>query len=198
MSNFTVVFDACVLVPMHLRSLLMWMASSELFRAKWSADIHDEWTRNVVKIRKKKGASDGELAALATDIQATRKDMDQAVRDALVTGYEELAKTLTETSEEDRHVVAAAIVGSAELIVTYNLKDFPKAELSKFNLEAIHPDDFLSDQADLDPDKCLALVKKDRTHFKKPPISVDDYIAILKKLDLGKFATFLEANKAKI
>ena len=198
MSNFTVVFDACVLVPMHLRNLLMWMASSELFRAKWSADIHDEWIRNVVKIRKNKGATAKELSELETRIEETRKDMDLAVRDALVTGYEEIAKTLTKTSKEDRHVVAAAIVGGAELIVTYKLKDFSKSELSKYNLEAIHPDDFLWDQADLDPEKCLFLIKQSRMHLKKPTISVEEYLAILTKLDLKKFVSFLKDNTSKI
>ena len=46
------------------------------------------------------------------------------------------------------HVLAAAIHSSADAIVTFNLKDFPKQELGKYNIEAIHPDDFIFYQFD--------------------------------------------------
>lgn len=45
-SHFTVVYDACVLYPAPLRDLLMHLALSDLYRARWSDLIHDEWTRN--------------------------------------------------------------------------------------------------------------------------------------------------------
>jgi hypothetical protein len=50
-SPFTVVYDACVLYPAPLRDFLMWLALSGAFRARWSARIHDEWKRNVLKNR---------------------------------------------------------------------------------------------------------------------------------------------------
>ena len=48
-SNFTAVFDACVLYPAPLRSFLMYLALTDMFRAKWTAEIHEEWMRNVEK-----------------------------------------------------------------------------------------------------------------------------------------------------
>ncbi|WP_345685903.1 hypothetical protein [Novipirellula caenicola] len=51
MSHFTVVYDACVLFPAPLRDLLMQLALTGLFRARWSSMIHDEWTRSVLKVR---------------------------------------------------------------------------------------------------------------------------------------------------
>lgn len=51
MSSFTAVYDACVLYPAPLRDLLMHLALSDLFRAKWTNEIHDEWIRNVLKDR---------------------------------------------------------------------------------------------------------------------------------------------------
>ena len=50
-SHFTVVYDACVLYPAPLRDLLMHLALSDLYRARWSDMIHDEWTRNVLASR---------------------------------------------------------------------------------------------------------------------------------------------------
>ncbi len=49
MSRFTVVYDACVLYPAPLRSFLMYLAMTDLYRARWTNDIHEEWMRNVVK-----------------------------------------------------------------------------------------------------------------------------------------------------
>jgi hypothetical protein len=51
MANFTVIYDACVLYPAPLRDLLMWLAVTDLFKARWTDDIHDEWIRNVLKNR---------------------------------------------------------------------------------------------------------------------------------------------------
>lgn len=49
MANFTVIYDACVLYPAALRDLLMWLAVTDLFKARWTDDIHDEWIKNVLK-----------------------------------------------------------------------------------------------------------------------------------------------------
>lgn len=51
MSNFTVVYDACVLYPASLRDILMRVASTDLFRARWTEAIHEEWTRNLLENR---------------------------------------------------------------------------------------------------------------------------------------------------
>ena len=61
--------------------------------------------------------------------------MNEAVRDCLVTGYEDLIDSLTLPDPDDRHVLAAAIRAGASVIVTYNLKDFPAATLAQFDIE---------------------------------------------------------------
>ncbi len=50
-SNFTVVYDACVLYPAPLRDLLMRLALTDLYRARWTDMIHAEWTRDILKQR---------------------------------------------------------------------------------------------------------------------------------------------------
>ena len=81
MSYFTALFDACVLYPAPLRDLLMHLALTDLFRAKWTDAIHDEWMRSVLESR----------PDLSRErLQRTRDLMDAHVRDCLVAGYEEL------------------------------------------------------------------------------------------------------------
>ena len=82
---FTALFDACVLYPAPLRDLLLNLACTGLFRARWSAQIHDEWIRNLSKARPE----------LADKLQRTRDAMDRAVPDCLVTDYEGLIDCVT-------------------------------------------------------------------------------------------------------
>jgi PIN domain len=73
-----------------------------------------------------------------------------AVRDCLVTGYEPLIGGLVLPDPDDRHVLAAAIRARAQVIVTNNLKDFPADRLAQWDIEPKSPDEFISDQIDLD------------------------------------------------
>ena len=117
----------------------MRLALTDLYRAKWTDRIHDEWTSNL--LAKRKDLTEQRLAR-------TRALMNQNVRESLVAGYEHLIASVVLPDPDDRHVVAAAIHSGAEAIITFNMKDFPKAALDKFNIEAIHPDDFIVDLLD--------------------------------------------------
>lgn len=77
-SNFTVVYDACVLYPNTLRDLLMELALRDLYRAKWTEDIHQEWMGNLSK---NKNIPLQKLARV-------RDLMNENVRDCLVTDYQ--------------------------------------------------------------------------------------------------------------
>lgn len=113
-SHFTVVYDACVLYPAPLRDLLMHLALSDMYRARWSDMIHDEWTRHVLANR----------PDLTPDqLKRTRQLMNAHVRDSLVTGFEYLIPSINLPDPDDRHVVAAALHSGASLVVTFNLKD---------------------------------------------------------------------------
>lgn len=112
MSNFTVLYDVCVLYPAPLRDLLMHIAVTDLYRAKWTDAIHDEWTRNVLKDRPD---------LKPEQLQRTRDLMNALARDCLVTGYERLIDAVTLPDPDDRHVLAAAIRAGADIIVTFNL-----------------------------------------------------------------------------
>ena len=114
----------------------------------------------------------------------TRDLMNTAVPDALVTGYQEIIPTLTLPDPNDRHVLAAAIVGRTDVIVTSNLKDFPA--------EVLQPDEFLMHQRDLNHDRFLECVKRIRARLVNPPLTPDEYIASLRRCQLVLMADALE------
>jgi excisionase family DNA binding protein len=68
------------------------------------------------------------------------------------------------------YLVAAAIREGAQAIVTSNLGDFPSDALVAFDLEAVHPDDFLPDQLDLSPVVVQDVVREQSEHSKAPPL----------------------------
>ncbi|WP_417529041.1 PIN domain-containing protein [Marinomonas shanghaiensis] len=182
-NTYPVILDACVLYPAPLRSYLMYLASTGLFRARWSEQIHDEWIRNVLKNR-----PDMDINTL----QRTRKLMDANVPDALVSGHESLINSLTLPDAGDRHVLAAAIQGHTEGIITFNLKDFPIEQLEPFGISAIHPDEFLSDMFELDAASCLLAAQRHRSALKNPTLTPDEYLNCLLKQRLPAFVSVLK------
>jgi hypothetical protein len=117
--------------------------------------------------------------------------MNAAVPDSLVTNYRKLIPSIVLPDENDRHVVAAAIRAKANAIVTYNLKDFPAEELEKYDLEAIHPDDFINYQIDLDTAKVIMAAKNCCGRLKKPPRTGAEYLEALERVALLKTASAL-------
>lgn len=166
----TVVYDACVLYPAPLRDRLMHLALTDLFRAKWSATIHDEWIRNVL-------ANRPDLSR--EQLERTRRLMDTHVRDALIEGYEALIDTLALPDPDDRHVLAAAIVSHADLIITFNHRDFPPATLQPYGILIQHPDRFIVHLMTMEVDDVCAALRRHRQSLKNPPKSVDEYLTIL-------------------
>ncbi|MBA6099132.1 PIN domain-containing protein [Pseudomonas juntendi] len=188
-SPFTVIYDACVLYPAPLRDLLMHLALTGVYRARWSGQIHDEWTRNVLKNR-----SDLTKAQLDRTVVA----MNRAVPDCLVNDYEPLMQGLDLPDEDDRHVLAAAIKCGASVIVTYNLKDFPAEILKRFEIEALHPDVFLSDIWDLDQAAVLEAVQKQRASLKNPRYTSRELLDILLKQRLPEIVKHLSSYELLI
>ncbi len=122
--------------------------------------------------------------------------MDAAVPDALVTDYESLVEGLDLPDEDDRHVLAAAIKCNASVIVTFNLKDFPRAALSVFDIEALHPDDFIADLWDLDKAAVLEAAQRQRMSLKNPPHSVQQYLDRLLQQKLPESVKLLSEFKS--
>lgn len=175
LSQFAVVYDACVLYPAPLRDLLMHLATTGLFRAKWTNQIHDEWIRNLLKDR-----PDLTLAQLTR----TRELMNSHVLESLVEGYEQRINTLTLPDPNDRHILAAAIESKACLIVTWNLRDFPEDALKPFGVSAITPDDFILDQIGLSDELVINAVRRHKESLRNPSFTFDEYFLNLENQNL--------------
>lgn len=182
MSNFIVVYDACVLYSAPLRDLLVELATTGLFRARWTNEIHDEWVRSVLENRP---------STSIEKLERTKQLMNHTVLDSLVTGYEALIEVINLPDPNDRHVLAAAIHCGASTIVTKNLKDFPCLELSRYNIESQHPDIFIEHQLNLNPRIVCASVEKIRQRLKNPPRTIDEYLDTLEKQELPRTVSIL-------
>ena len=171
-----------MLYPAPLRDLLMELALTDLFGAKWSYMIHDEWMRNVLANRP--DLSEEKLAR-------TRELMDSHVRDCLVEDFEQLIDSIELPDADDRHVVAAAIRGRADVIVTYNLKYFPEERLKPYGIDVQHPDEFLVHLLDLSAGNVCGAVQTHRKRLQNPGKSVEEYLETLEKQALSEFVAVL-------
>lgn len=185
------IYDACVLYPAPMRDLLVQLATADppLFRAKWTDEIHDEWIRNLLNDR---------TDLTRSQLERTRQLMNISVQDCLVDGYGHLLETIDLPDLKDRHVAAAAIHARADAIVTLNLKDFPESKLKRYNLEAIHPDDFITYQIDLDEAAVVIAAQICRARLKNPTKTADEYLAALHAQSLPKTVVLLRPFSALI
>lgn len=172
MGHLTVLYDACVLYPAPLRSLLMYLAMTGLFRARWTNEIHEEWMRSAVRDYPGLTRQDGERI---------RDLMNAHVLDCLVSGYETLIPSLELPDPNDRHVLAAAIHCGADVILTFNIKDFPGTILQSHGIEAQHPDEFIVQLLDQAPSDVCGAARSQRSSLKNPPLSVEEYLAALER-----------------
>ena len=181
--------DACVLYSAMLRDLFMRLAVGSVFQPKWTAQIHDEWMRNVLRNRP-------DLTSAQLD--RTRVLMDQWGQDWEVGGYMHLIPTLVLPDVDDRHVLAAAIVAKVPIIVTFNLSDFPQAALAPYGIRALHPDLFLLELLEATPEIFISAIRTHRTALKNPHRTPDDYLARLIENALRNTAAHLEKFKERI
>lgn len=182
-STFTAFFDSNVFFGARLRGIVVEAAQSGLFRARRSEDVHREWI--------------GAVSAKRPDIEPKSLErvqtlMDDAVPGCITTGYEQLVASLRLPDPNDRHVLAAAIVAKASVIVTFNEKDFPNASLTPFGLHTRRPDDFLLDIESLDSAMFVEIVANDLAHYCEPPLSIGAYCEALIKAGVPNTARKIE------
>lgn len=169
-SGYTVILDSCVLYPAQLRDSLLTLAGIGLYRARWTATIHEEWIGAVLENNPR---------IPREVLERTRANMDAAVQDCLVTGYEPFIRGLDLPDPDDRHVLAAAIVGGADAIVTANLRHFPEEYLATFGVEPISPDDFVVHQFGLDEELVVRALSSQRKRLVNPPVRPGPFLASL-------------------
>lgn len=179
------VYDACVLYPFHLRNVLIQCAFNGLVAARWTDAIHAEWIRNVAA-----SVTGLEQARL----EMTRDRMKAVLPDADVPDYERLISRLSLPDPDDRHVLAAAIAARAQVIVTWNLKDFPPRALAPYSVAAVSPDDFLLRLHETYPAALIASVADARRNLRKTLPTVEEFIDALARQGLIGLSAVLRAR----
>lgn len=183
------VLDACVMYPAPLRDFLMRLATVNLYQPRWSALIQEEWIRNLLENR----------ADLSwTALERTRDLMNTAVPGAMVTGHEGLIESLALPDAGDRHVLAAAIQGKADWIVTFNLRDFPAGVLESYGIAAIHPDAFAVRLYEAFPSDFVNQIQVHRASLRRPAKSAEEYLETLRRNLLVKTAERLSLHANEI
>lgn len=187
MANFVALFDACVFYPAQLRDLLLRVALSDAFKARWTDQIHDEWISSPLRDR----------PDIASErLSHTRELMNRAVPDCLVTEYEPFIERLTLPDPDDRHVLAAAIRCQAGVIVTLNVRDFPDEVVSRYGISVLHPDAFLAHLFDLKPAVVCTAVREMRASLANPPKTVRELLDDLLKAGLPETVSLLETMES--
>ena len=172
-ARYTALLDACVLYPMAMADALMSLATAGLFAAKWTTRIEAEWIRSLEENR----------PDLQGRLDYRREQMREAVPDWEVDeqAWTICARGLELPDPDDVHVLAAALAGHADCIVTANLKDFPAEVVAQLGIEVIHPDQFIVVQWDLDQLVAVAAFKRMRARWKQPQASAEDFAAAMER-----------------
>jgi predicted nucleic acid-binding protein len=153
-----VILDACVLFPMYLRDTLLSTVEAGLYIHYWSQKILDEAIGNLIN----KGYMSNEGARNLETV------MKAAFPEAMIEVPIELEELMT-NHPKDRHVLAAAVIAKAEIIVTRNIKDFQDQDLNYWNVKAQSPDDFLSDLFEQYPQIMVRTLLKQSQNYKRNP-----------------------------
>ncbi|MDP5306044.1 RSP_2648 family PIN domain-containing protein [Paracoccus spongiarum] len=146
------VLDANVLFPTILREILTDLAGAGLFQPLWSQRILAEWRHAAGRL----GVDQDRIAGAEIALLRLR------FPDAAQADDGDRAIDLDLPDPADRHVIEAALAGSASLIVTANLRDFPRHLMQGLALRAIHPDAFLLDLHRSDPQAVAAAAQAAR------------------------------------
>lgn len=176
---FPVFFDTSVLFKAYVCDTILTIAESGLFRPMWSDHVLDELARNLIR-----------RGLTQCQVEHRISQMRRAFPDAMVCGYDALIGAMT-NSPKDRHVLAAAIRGGAESLITANLRDFPEAAVKPYNLEVTCQDDFLLNQLDLAADVVLDALERQASRYRREPRTVADLLSVLSTQgsDCVRFAT---------
>ena len=177
--GWTALLDACVLYPWGTADLLLRLSEQYIYRIVWSEDVLKETRRCLV-----------ENAGVPPDKADSRiAKMQEAFPEALVTGYAGLISSMTNHGG-DRHVLAAAIVGKADVIVTDNVKHFPKDVCGEFDIEIQTADQFLVHSLSLYPDVVFDVYLR-HVQTSRPPMSVADALSLAE----GRLPVFVDCLK---
>lgn len=176
-----VMIDANVIVSVWAFDVIMCLADARLLEVNWSEEILSEFVKTSERLHGK-GLAEGVRQALEEDYS-----------EAIVYNWERHIDEIVLPDPDDRHVVAAALKGGCDAIVTFNLKDFPQEELQSFGIRAVSPDDLMMELVHKAPVRVLMVVQGLIDSKRRPPRTYDQEIEGLRRCGLKRFAEWLDS-----
>ncbi len=178
------VLDACVIYPSVLREILIGAAAAGMYQPLWSERILGEWTRAVAKL--------GPVAVAQAEVEAAQ--MRRQFPQAMVREQPGIAARLMLPDPDDVHVLAVAIGGHADAIVTFNAVDFPRHVLAEEEITRRDPDGFLWELQSHAPDAMGAILQEvvdKASRIDGAPVSLK---SLLKRAKLPRLAKAVQAT----
>lgn len=176
--------DACVLYPTVLRQILTGVCTAGLARPLWSPRILEEWARAAARLGPRhEEIARGEIAALTAAWPGASVAPDPAVEAGLHL-----------PDPADAHVLAAAIAGGAEILVTLNLRDFPRRTLAPVGILPQHPDPWLLTLHEVAPEPVARVAEAGRAEAARLSGQPQPLRPLLKRAGLPRLGKRLEAS----
>ncbi len=178
-----VLIDACVLYPTVMRELVLGAAGQGLFTPLWSPRILEEWARAAARLGADQAAvARGEIALISARWPA-----------ASVTPHAGVEARLYLPDANDIHVLAAAVSGGADVILTLNNKDFPRHTLAEEGIRRASPDLFLLELLQAHPDRIASVAHTVRAEAERLSGTPWPLRKLMKKARLPRLGKALEA-----
>ncbi len=183
------ILDTNVLHPAGMRDILLQLGADGLIEPKWSAEIGREL---LTSLRRRRPDIEPER------LDRTWAEMNHYFPNAQITGYEEHINQLQLPDPDDLHVLAAAIVGDCDVIVTRNLRDFPVNVVAAYGVSVLHPDNFMRNLLSVRTYEFCDAVRKLRLRLRRPPYSVEQYLEHLERDELGATVALLHQHAHRL
>lgn len=174
--------DANVFMSSWTLDPILSTADAGLFEPAWSKEVLMEYKHAAAECGRERTA------------QKIIADASRQYPSACITGWEHRVEGIGLPDPDDRHVVAAALEGSCDLIVTFNVRDFPRKEMRELGLEIVHPDELLVGFAEDEPESMLEVMRDLVNEKERPPRTMRQEIEGLRRCRLVRFADWLEAE----
>ena len=188
MTKFAALIDANVWYSATLRDIFVEFAYWDFYKPLWTLEIFDETLRNLEK----------QNVLYAETFKRHRAKIADLFPDGGVVEFQGRLGSLKNVHISDEHVLAAAIIGRADAIVTFNIKDFPSDAFEQHGLEILHPDAFLLDQFFLNPRNGLTAVARLLNDYSNPSLSVQEYCSRLNNASCPGFGALILENESAV
>lgn len=183
-----VLADTNVLFPFSIMDLLLALTEDMVHEIIWTERLLAEWRRVIVREQRRSPASAEAITCAIREYFPEGRVPEQQ--------YAHLISTMPGEDPDDRHHMAAALMGRAHVILTWNLADFPHAPLAELGLRVTDPDTYLCELFEELPDEVTGTVVRMAAEKRRPPKTPEDLVGVLNKAGVPEFAERLRLRVA--